>query len=382
MRIDKQNLIDLLVEKTNMGRDEIKAQLDQLIERILDAAKRGKALEIKEFGVFYFDEEGELSFDASDELSTEISFKYAGMKPVELNPERNTAITDQVEEETLEEEETLKEEETEDQFDDFFAEESDTKKADEEEEEDVFDDSLYDPFAPEAMEPLGEPPREESKTTIEDIKPVSSRRPIKKKKDYTGIFILIGIIVVAVIIGGYFYYIGTQTQELDDRAEATAQTDAQLRDEQTTETEDLTTTDSENGDLTETDQETDETSATTEPQGTNEVSEEEIVSDTGVPISQTDQPLYGLTGTVVEEANIGYSIVLHSFTSEDRAISTADRLRNDGYRVIVTSRTVYENMVWRVSVGQFETLGDAQQNTTRLPNPYNTQNFIQRIRTN
>ena len=63
MKIDKNKLIDLLVEKTEMGREEVEDQLDQLIERILDAAKRGKALEIKEFGVFYFDEEGELSFD-------------------------------------------------------------------------------------------------------------------------------------------------------------------------------------------------------------------------------------------------------------------------------------------------------------------------------
>ena len=51
----------------------------------------GKALEIKEFGLFYFDEDGNLKFDPSRELSTEINFKYAGMEPVELKPPRGAA---------------------------------------------------------------------------------------------------------------------------------------------------------------------------------------------------------------------------------------------------------------------------------------------------
>ena len=89
MKIDRAKLVELLVEKTGMDSDEIDSQLKQLIDRILDAAERGKALEIKEFGMFYFDENGDLKFDPSDELSTEINFKYAGMEPVELKPPRS-----------------------------------------------------------------------------------------------------------------------------------------------------------------------------------------------------------------------------------------------------------------------------------------------------
>lgn len=381
MKIDKNKLIDLLVEKTDMGRDEIKEQLDQLIERILDAAKRGKALEIKEFGLFYFDEEGELSFDPADELSTEISFKYAGMKPVELKPERDTSIYEP--EETKEEPET---EETED--DDPFGaleDEEELEISKSATEEETIDDTLYDPFAPEALEPLEEPAEEEPKTKIEDIKPVSSRsrQPVKKRRDHTGVFILMAIILIAALIGSYFYYIGTQTQELDELAEPTAQTDPNMEQEDEMGADDLLTTENGSGEQAAQDQQTtDETQPAAEQTGPGQVSEEEVVSEPEVSITETNQSMYGLTGSVVVEANNGYSIVLHSFTSEERAMTAADRLREDGYRVIVTSRTVYENIVWRVSVGQFETLANAQQATTRLPSPYNTQNFIQRIRTN
>lgn len=385
MKIDKNKLIDLLVEKTDMERDEIENQLDQLIERILDAAKRGKALEIKEFGLFYFDEEGELSFDPAEELSTEISFKYAGMKPVELKPERDTSIY-----EPEEADEDLDDTEDDDPFGDWEDKEEEKHTEDastivkpEQEDEELINDSLYDPFAPEVMEPLEEPVEEESKTNISDIKPVTSRHPVKKRRDHTGVFILIGIILVAALIGGYFYYIGTQMQELDEQAAPTAQTDPNLDQEDELSADDLLTTENGTGEQTvQNQQSTEETQTDTEQIGSGQVSEEEIVSEPEVTITETNQSMYGLRGSVVEEANNGYSIVLHSFTSEERAMTAADRLREDGYRVIVTSRTVYENMVWRVSVGQFETLANAQQATTRLPSPYNTQNFIQRIRTN
>lgn len=386
MKIDKNKLIDLLVEKTDMGRDEIENQLDQLIERILDAAKRGKALEIKEFGLFYFDEEGELSFDPAEELSTEISFKYAGMKPVELKPERDTSIY-----EPEEAGEDLDDTEDDDPFGDWEDEEegqteeaSTTLKPVQEEDESI-NDSLYDPFAPEAMEPLEEPAQEEPKTNINDIKPVTSRQPLKKRRDHTGIFILIGIILVAALIGGYFYYIGSQTQELNEQTAPTAQTDPDMDQGEEMGGDDLLTTEAQDGNEGQSPQDQQiagENQEAVEQTGSGQVSEEEIVSEPEVSVTETNQALYGLTGTAVEEANNGYSIVLHSFTSEDRAMVAADRLREDGYRVIVTSRTVYENMVWRVSVGQFETLVNAQQATTRLPSPYNTQNFIQRIRTN
>lgn len=413
MTIDKKQLVELLVEKTSMNEEEIKTQLDQLIERILDAAKRGKALEIKEFGVFYFNEQGELRFDPADELSTEISFKYAGMKPVELKPERDTSIP--VEEETeADVEDEIDETEGEDEDDPFatpFEEpeidgpeeteevikksekteeeedlpfDFDDQEDDSKEEEGADEDFIPDPFSDEVLEPLEEPGEEEKKRRkIEGIKSIS-RQPVKKK-DNTGVFILIAIVIIAVLIGGYFYYIGTQSQSTEETVPPTTnQMEPGVNESDDTGSDPLDPAESQtDGQETTPDQEmADGNQATSEQVGSNQSTDDEIVSDAGVSASETNQPLYGLNGTIIEEANNGYSIVVHSFRSETNALEAAEQLREDDYRVFVSSRTVYENQVWRVSVGQFETIGDAQQATTQLPAPYNTQNFIQRIRIN
>lgn len=406
MTIDKEQLVELLVEKTSMSTEEINTQLDQLIERILDASKRGKALEIKEFGAFYFDEEGELRFDPAEELSTEISFKYAGMKPVELKAERDTSIPDIEEDDEDDFDDSLEVDEDEDDpfaepFDEFDSDEKqeadfdfiadpgmeedspfDFDEKDHEDEESI---TIDDPLSSESSEPPEEP-EEKKKTNVADFKPIS-RHPVKRR-DNTGLYILIGIILVAVLVGAYFYYINTQsntsvqseqstltemqpgTNETEDTG-ANEATDSQTDDTQETETEPNQEVEPDNQTPTE----------RAEPiQGT----DEETASEIDDADSETDQPLYGLTGSVTEEANSGFSIVVHSFRDENRAIATerADQLRADGYRVMVTSRTVNENLVWRVSVGQFETVADAQQAATQLPEPHNTQNFIQRIRIN
>lgn len=403
MTIDRKQLVDLLVEKTSMNEEEIETQLDQLIERILDAAKRGKALEIKEFGLFYFDEEGELRFDPADELSIEISFKYAGMKPVELKPERNTSISD-TDEDIEEKIDEGSEEVDEDPFASSLEEPEEpkeevkkTKKAEEEAPFDLDEDDedsegidetdediITDPFSDEALKPLEEPvaEEEEKRTKLEDVKP-ASRKPVKKK-DNTGVFILIAIVVIAVLIGGYFYYIGTQSQSSVETAETSVSqmepgTDDNDSEANVLEPSESQTVDQETGSNQEM---TTDNQASAEQAGQNQGTESEVVSNTGVSTSETDQAMFGLNGSVIEEANNGYSIVVHSFRNESNAQQVAEQLRTDGYRVIVSSRTVYENIVWRVSVGQFETLGDAQQATTQLPAPYNNQNFIQRIRIN
>lgn len=355
MKIDKEKLINLLVEKTSSEREEIRNQLDQLIDRILDAAKRGKALEINGFGEFYFDEEGELKFDPAEELSTEISFKYAGMKPVEVKPERQSTIAG-LEEET--EDESTEPDDLE--FDG-------STETDEEEKEDFFDELLT--------------PEEAESKTDEDVKPLS-KKPVRRRNDKTGVLILAAIILLAVLIGGYFYFTDMQDQNLNEQTETVEnQAGSDVEESQISGIDDLASEpETENGPEPASGQELTEEEGQTssEQEGTEEVSDGETAPDGGTSISENGQSAYGLKGSLVELEEAGYSIVLHSFDTEDRAISAAEQLRGDGYRVQITTRTVYENEVWRVSVGQFQSLADAQQATTLLPSPYNTQNFIQR----
>jgi len=89
---------------------------------------------------------------------------------------------------------------------------------------------------------------------------------------------------------------------------------------------------------------------------------------------------YGLEGDIVDSANDGFTIVLHSMRNEQAARSAADQLSNAGYRSMVTERDVDGSTVYRVGVGQFPSIPDAQEAAKELPSPFNTENFIQRIR--
>lgn len=361
MKINKQKLVELLVEKTSMEEEEVKSQLDQLIERIIDAAKRGKALEIREFGLFYFDEAGELKFDPSDELSTEISFKYAGMKPVELKPERDTSFPVAEEEDDLEDFDFLS---------DITGDDSDIYAGTEEEQ---------DVFAPE------EKPAEKKKTTT-----LKSPRLQAKRRSGSLMWVFAAVVGVAILVLAYLYFIGSLATSTQEQSPAVTQVDPEPfsdmdEDEQTTSTD---VNDGSEQDETEPENEASETAdPEIEAESSVEPPEEIIPVDPAEPeeetdVSNVDQPLYGLRGSVVEEANSGYSIVLHSFPEEETARATSADLTRQDYRSIVTSRTVADRTMWRVSIGQFETLQDAQQAAQDLPEPYNTQNFIQRIQIN
>lgn len=363
MKIDKQKLVELLVEKTSMEEKKVRSQLDQLIERIIDAAKRGKALEIREFGLFYFDEDGELKFNPSEELSTEISFKYAGMKPVELKPERDTSFPEADEEDDLEDFDFLSDITTDDT----------NVYPDTEEEQGVF--------------VAQEKPAEKEKSTT-----LKSPKFQAKKRSGSIIWVFAAIVAVAALVLAYLYFIGSLSTTTQQPSPAVTQVEPEELN--TIDEDERLPTESENGDesaaVTENqtqESETPETETDIDIESSVEPPEEIIPSDPAEPanemeVSVEDQPLYGLKGAVMEAANRGYSIVLHSFTEEPNARSTSEELTQQGYRSIVNSRTVGDRTMWRVSVGQFETLQDAQQATSNLPEPYNTQNFIQRIQIN
>jgi len=334
MTIDRKKLIELLTDKTDLAREDVEAQLDQLIERIIDAADRGKALEIKEFGLFFFDQDGELKFEPSEELSTEISFKYAGMKPVELKPERNTAIP-----------------RDDDQISNI-----------------VGDDVIVVPktdqkSSTEKSKPTPKPKSEPSS------KPIIKKTP-RKKKDRSAVWAILAFISV-LIFGSILYFNRPMNTISDGSIEVNEPV------QQDTEITGLTENDSNTENFEENSDESGEESEI-EVQISDEVQipNEEQMNESEV---STQGELYGLTGNLIEEANDGYSIVVHSFYNEFRASQVADNLSTEGYRTQVTSRTVGGIEVWRVSLGQFESIPDAQEVADSLPEPYNENNFIQRI---
>ncbi|MDX1590508.1 MAG: SPOR domain-containing protein [Balneolaceae bacterium] len=532
MKIDKKKLIQLLVEKTGMDEGEVEDQLQQLIDRIIDAAERGKALEIKEFGLFYFDEDGNLKFDPSKELSTEINFKYAGMEPVELKPPRGAAEMkesegdegasdlasgDDTDDEsdieqpvtktrTAEEEEDLsaifgfdedddKGEETEEESDEFelpwgdqSGEEEPRKQAHSEsksEDDDEYDDEEApereeDPFAgllgdasskmsatergfsgdeekpghplisgsgsesgsekpkspaqkkekkpskpkqesepapkskpapaPAAASETGSNPEKAASTTPpkkegtqkkpEPAKPAAAATPRRTTPGYPGrqqskrkdpIVIVIGIVLVFIIVAAAFLVIPGMLGDSETESQSPASTttpsevtEQPAMDEAMNMEEQMPVNSAE-----------DESGSSGEPVSESETQEDlpppEPETEVAVTDNVTADPVaeeleadngYGLRGELSEEANDGYSIVLHSLRQEANAESIAADLDAEGYRVLVTRRTVNGQNVWRVSVGQFETIANAQEAALTLPSPYNSNNFIQRIPTN
>lgn len=372
MTINREKLIKLLVEKTNLKQAEVEAQLDELTNRILDSANTGKALEIKDFGLFYFDEDGHLSFKASDQFATEINYQYAGMEPVELKPAKRQTpaaekdTTDKPESHTVEDED---EETTSDPVDkhDVFGIgrtlSGEKDKGDVKEEEDDVSE-VNDPFEKLFQNPAAElkPQKKETiqkagttaktKSAVKN-QPASSDK--KKSRDPMTMIIVIILGFVALTVGYLLVSEYLEAPEPDpteiaepiplDEPPVTAETDV-------TETE--------------------------EPDEQEEVGEgEEAVAEE--PDTPSEDESFGLHGNYVENSGIQYTIVLHSLPTMEHAERTAEELRQEGYRTVITERTVDDRVVFRVGIGQFESVQAALSEAETLPEPYRNQNFIHRI---
>jgi len=86
-----------------------------------------------------------------------------------------------------------------------------------------------------------------------------------------------------------------------------------------------------------------------------------------------------LYGELAETEGDIFTIVVHSLESQNVASRTADELRSDGFRISVTEVNVDGQTYYRVGIGQFPTVQEALQEATTLPDPFNNQNFIQRL---
>jgi cell division septation protein DedD len=286
------------------------------------------------------------------------------MKPVELKPERDTSFPEAEEEDDLEDFDFLS---------DIAGDDSDVY-AGTEEEQDIFAEDVK--------------PAEKKKEVKSS--PLKSPRMQAKKRSGSLLWVFAAIVGVAVLVLAYLYFIGSLVTNTQEVSPAVTQVDPEPQNsmEDNEQPESVgESTDDQQSNSEQNSEESDTQGTEIEIESSVEPPEEIIPSDPAEPAEETsvsneDQPLYGLRGLVVEEANSGYSIVLHSFTEEENARSTSENLTRQGYRAIVSSRTVGEQTMWRVSVGQFETLQDAQQATRNLPEPYNTQNFIHRIQIN
>lgn len=384
MKINKSQLVELLTEKTGIEKEEVEQQLKELIKRIKDAAGRGKALEIKNFGLFYFDTNKNLRFDPADSFRTEVNFKYAGLEPVEVKPPRDSsspADKPGKEKEEPEEEDIFgledaskevkegkkkgKMKEDEEKPSPVFELDDGSPSEKPEVEDDPFKELLGDikiePEKEKEIKKAGTTPAVsvstqsgKKKKQTKKAQPKKSQPPKKKKKD--PVMLVMAVILAFVIVVAGFFIINDMMDTPPPQEPASPDASGITEQQEIIEP----APEPEPADVVEPDSEPGPTLQQPEP----------------APVTET---VYGLTGSVVDEANDGYSIVLHSVRNNNSAQAAAENLRRQGYRTIVSERTVDGATVFRVAVGQFPTVREAQEKAAELPEPYRNQNFIQRI---
>jgi hypothetical protein len=88
---------------------------------------------------------------------------------------------------------------------------------------------------------------------------------------------------------------------------------------------------------------------------------------------------YGLMGNPRHQAGKAYTIVIHSFRFKTTVQEIADTLSRQGYRTVVFRGAGSSDIPWRLGLGQFKTIKDAQQAVRQLPERYQKAHFIHRI---
>lgn len=375
MIINREQLTELLVKKSSLNKDQVEKYLSELIKRVHEASEEGKSFEIEGFGSFSV-EEGELQFSPSDTLETEINNKYAGMKPIELigafkqpeeeMPEMNE-VSDKPEKESwsfdesaIEEPEDVEEEET---------AEEEVPDVEKEPEKPVEAEGVYEEVEQPENEPLvsGESEIEEEPETEEPEKPepvTPEKKESKievesKEQDVIGKYLVAVVILIVLGVAGFFIYDMGLLDNSSERSPVTASEEVEQSGQKPVQQEEPP------AEISKEEQ--------SQPDQTEKISEEE-------PSENSEQgSSYGLRGEVNESIDGGYTIVVYSLKNGDQAEINRQELEDKGFRALITRAVINHTLYFRVGIGQFKSVADAQQATANIPEEFQENYFIKRI---
>lgn len=380
MTIDKEQLISLLEDKTGLEQQQVEGQLSQLIDRIQKAAEEGKDFEIEGFGTFSMTDDG-LQFSPVDKLETEINNKYAGMKPIELigafkEPEGDEDIP----EVNLHESEKG-DVETDDKWalDTDAIEDAEEEISEEEEspESREFQPVLNDKISDnndEEPQPVGSADEVETDNSISEEFPQESTKEETDSVTETfdeesdgllGTILVTAVVILAVGVGGWLTYdLGFSEQSIATSSTAT---------EQSTNRPDVSRDNSDEAEIAPESKEAD--SNNSEPEGETQVPNGGETEQSAEP----EQEQYGLLGDPNEGISNGYTIVVHSLRDQQTAEQNRQQLHESGFRALISRAEIQGITYYRVGIGQFETVDDAQQALSDIPTRFQDNNFIKRI---
>ncbi|MCW9708438.1 HU family DNA-binding protein [Fodinibius salsisoli] len=374
MTIDNEQLISLLAERTGFDQGRIDEQFAELIDRIQQAETEEDSLHLKGFGTFEFIND-RLEFKPADVLQVEVNNKYTGMKPIELigafkepgggdvpiadfrNEEEVLDYKDLPEEQQIEKTEPEVEEEKQPEVTAEVQTEASVPEAEQSKEGHAEQEQQAPALAGEASTDADE--------TDESL-----------QKDPLGKAILILAVIVALAVAGWMAYdlglFGSSTENDTPQEPVEEQTEALDPSAPPQSTEQ----DQSPADNPEAEQEQGQGSAldaSANPTTSGAVNNES-------PPSTVEDTPYGLYGEFNQNINTGYfTIVVHSLQTMDLAEEKKQGLASEGFRTKINEASVDGQTYFRVGIGQFLRVQDAAEAVQELPEPYKSNNFINRF---
>lgn len=370
MVIDNGKLIALLVEKTGRSKEDVQNQLQRLTEQVKQTAESGRQFHIEGFGTFGQDE-GDIYFDPSSQLKTEINQKYTGMKPIELMAafkETGAGVpVDDVEKAPLISDQPGQEQEPETKI-----EPKKPKEPDHEKEPAGIEQTYKEQVKPEQTQ--DEKPAEETSKSVpvapekrNEKKPPKKQRYVAKSSQKTdddpiGKILVAAVVLIVLFVAGWLLYdsgVLNMSVSQQNGPATPGDTTGQQLNHPVPATAD---------------------SANISSGSAEQKSPRSVSGNRNTTNSAGGGSAYGLTGKVNEQAENVYTIVIHSFRLRATVEEIADSLDQQGYRTLLFQGEPYGNTRWRLGLGQFESQASAQQAVETLSESYQKNHFITRIK--
>jgi|AntRauTorcE11897_2_1112592.scaffolds.fasta_scaffold03727_5 nucleoid DNA-binding protein len=360
MVIDKGTLVALLVEKTGRSKQQVNEQLNQLVNKIRQTADSDSTLKIDGLGTFS-SQDGELQFEPDEQLQIEINQKYAGMKPIELMaafkesgagiPFEETTPKPVMPEPPADAESDIPE-----KIDEPEAEPEPTAEVSEEEQEKEKLVAAPVPDTSKEEKKIKKPAEKTAEKTVSGH--------TKKESNPIVTVLVAAVTVIAILVAGWLLY-NSGIFSTSDTGNNLAGTAADTTAQEVVQPSRPAADDS-------------MAAASITPDSAEQNAADDVSNDRSTGRDSTSAA-YGLKGSLNEQAQDAYTIVIHSFRFKSTVREIADSLDQKGYRTVLFEGLANENTRWRLGLGQFKTINDAQEAVQRLSAPYKKNHFIRRI---
>ncbi len=422
MAITHEQFIQLLAEKLGLNAEEVSDELNQLIDQIQQETAKGDEFTIDKFGTFKV-KNGRLSFEVDPTFALEINFKYAGMTPVELKGGKTATVSDEEmgplekpepEEEVSARESKEKEEASKDEsVKSESTDEKGTKGSDDEAQTEQEPDWVPGDVSSEAeVSGTKEEKKNDRKSDQERAHIYRSPNRLLNEdelpKRRTGLFVVI-IMILAVVFAGYYFIVqgggapvaentvgesqGDSVYIRDDNVKPEVHNRQRANEKDTTAgTTGVTGTAPDStkmasdmansgGSQSTSLPKTKKTGASNTADVSASVAAKDSAAAKNIMNDLTETSLYGLHGKASNDIGDYYTIVIASLQDQSKAQSVGKRWGTRNYRVVVAPGQVHSQTWYRVGLGQFSSISDAEHAVKELPNRLqdNKHHFIRRI---